>query len=208
MSNFILGDLDTKFKVGGDDCSIYLGTEKLYPIYNKFSATFTNGSFKIPCSDNTILTSGDTHSSQYTWNNLEDFKIGECVTEIDDSAFDSMPINMSNKYSGDTLDLRNVVTFGKTIFSIRNSSNRFKVGYILLRDAQVMKDAAFSPCQANFIIDNVTPPTWQLTWGLYPMSHDSIIYIYVPDSAVQTYKTDSNWGNFSDKIKGMSEINN
>ncbi len=30
MSNFILGDLNTKFKVGGDDCSIYLGTTLVY----------------------------------------------------------------------------------------------------------------------------------------------------------------------------------
>ena len=75
MSNFILGDLNTKFKVGGDDCSIYLGTTLLYSggtpptppaphDYLTFIAT-ESGTFKF--SGNSINYSLDSGT---TWTSL------------------------------------------------------------------------------------------------------------------------------------------
>lgn len=40
------------------------------------------------------------------------------------------------------------------------------------------------------------------------IAHQEIDYIYVPDSAVNTYKTASGWQSVADKIKGISELNN
>ena len=36
--------------------------------------------------------------------------------------------------------------------------------------------------------------------------NNSVLKIYVPDSAIETYKTATNWSAFADKIVGFSEL--
>lgn len=100
---------------------------------------------------------------------------------------------------------------------------------IYFRDIQHFYGACFSNCQAiALVINNVTPPTvhytmdytqqeyenWQTQKGgtyykgapedLFVLA--SITTIYVPDSAVNTYKNDSVWSNWSAKIDSMNNL--
>lgn len=100
---------------------------------------------------------------------------------------------------------------------------------IYFRDIQHFYGACFSNCQAiALVINNVTPPTvhytsdytqqeyenWQTQQGgthykgapedLFVLA--SITTIYVPDSAVNTYKNDSMWSNWADKIDSMNNL--
>ena len=100
---------------------------------------------------------------------------------------------------------------------------------LYLRDIQHFYGACFSNCQAiALVINNVTPPTvhytmdytqqeyenWQTQKGgpeykgapedLFALA--SITTIYVPDSAVNTYKNDSMWSNWADKIDSMNNL--
>ena len=100
---------------------------------------------------------------------------------------------------------------------------------IYFRDIQHFYGACFSNCQAiALVINNVTPPTvhytmdytqqeyenWQTQQGgthmkgapedLFVLA--SITTIYVPDSAVNTYKNDSIWSNWAAKIDSMNNL--
>ena len=100
---------------------------------------------------------------------------------------------------------------------------------IYFRDIQHFYGACFSNCQATaLVINNVTPPTvhytkdytqqeyenWQTQQGgthykgapedLFVQA--SITTIYVPDSAVNTYKNDSVWSNWAAKIDSMNNL--
>lgn len=100
---------------------------------------------------------------------------------------------------------------------------------IYFRDIQHFYGACFSNCQATaLVINNVTPPTvhytsdytqqeyenWQTQQGgthykgapedLFVLA--SITTIYVPDSAVNTYKNDSVWSNWAAKIDSMNNL--
>lgn len=56
----------------------------------------------------------------------------------------------------------------------------------------------------NFAITAETPPTWNNGANMF-MYCDKLVGIYVPDSAVETYKAASGWTKFADKIKPLSE---
>lgn len=100
---------------------------------------------------------------------------------------------------------------------------------LYLRDIQNFYGASFSNCQITaLVINNTTPPTihynkdftqqeyesWQTQQGgtqwkgapedLFVLA--SITTIYVPDSAVNTYKNDSMWSNWASKIDSMNNL--
>lgn len=163
--------------------------------------------YEANCDASSAITSADTHPNGYDFSKMRKFVIGDCVTELGDSAFVNLPNEMSNAYYGKTLDLSNITTFGETVFTMVNGQYNFNFGTMILRDVTLMKDGALASCKGNFVIDNVTPPSWSLSSGIYPMPPAYSNYnIYVPDSAVATYKANSNWRNFSSIIKGISEM--
>ena len=70
---------------------------------------------------------------------------------------------------------------------------------------------AFSGCKKlNYLIlKSDTPPTLSSVSGIgldTPIYMRGGGYIYVPDASVETYKSATNWVNFSDVIKGISEL--
>lgn len=73
---------------------------------------------------------------------------------------------------------------------------------VYLRDIEVMSNCSFSQCTAleSFIVDNVTPPAI----GTNVFYKDNNLTIYVPDSAVDAYKSASNWTTWASRIKGFS----
>jgi hypothetical protein len=67
---------------------------------------------------------------------------------------------------------------------------------------------AFGYCKAltALIINRTTPPTLDNVnaFANTPIKSGTG-YIYVPDSAVETYKTATNWATFAEQIKPLSE---
>lgn len=94
MSNAIkIGDLTIdSFKVGAADCSIYLGTTKLYPTEEpqnfKYKLTLSDSSTITAQCDSTSAIAESEVSIPYK-NTLVETEIGNCVTSIGAWAFDS-----------------------------------------------------------------------------------------------------------------------
>lgn len=83
-----IGNLDiSSFKVGSDDCKIYLGDTLLYPtVKYKYQAKYTDGSeYNIECDTATGLTSADTRVSSYT--DVSAVTVGDCIITLKTNAF-------------------------------------------------------------------------------------------------------------------------
>lgn len=88
-----IGNLDiTAFKVGGNDCSIYLGDVKLYPTAEpnfKWKATYTGGSVTTAeCDSSSAITSTEMPNTL----DLASVEIGDCVTSIGNYALQARTI--------------------------------------------------------------------------------------------------------------------
>ena len=88
-----IGNLDiSSFKVGSDDCKVYLGDTLLYPqsptppaFQGKWLATYSGGTTSsAECGSSSAIT-----SNEITLTDLESVEIGDCVTSINSYAFAS-----------------------------------------------------------------------------------------------------------------------
>ena len=89
---------------------------------------------------------------------------------------------------------------------------------IYFKDLSSVETGAF--CGGNvkhLIINNATPPTVTAYWDKKQnllidvsgagVSRSVVQNVWVPDSAVNTYKADTYWGEFGNKIQGLSGMN-
>lgn len=88
-----IGNLDiSAFKVGGSDCSIYLGDVKLYPTAEpnfKWKATYTGGSVTTAeCDSSSAIIAFEIPQTT----DLASVEIGDCVTSIGSSALQGRTI--------------------------------------------------------------------------------------------------------------------
>jgi len=76
--------------------------------------------------------------------------------------------------------------------------------YVELEDITLIGSDAFYNCSAlqYVIIRATTPPTLGSTSAF---TNTNNCPIYVPDASVEAYKTATNWLQFSDRIKPLSE---
>lgn len=95
MSNVIkIGNLTIdSFKVGAADCSIYLGTTKLYPQGEPPTPTF-DGKYKLTLSNGDVISAACDGTSAITRNEISAYSqtcvsavVGDCVTTISNTAF-------------------------------------------------------------------------------------------------------------------------
>ena len=106
-----------------------------------------------------------------------------------------------------SLDAPMLMEIGKGIYS-SNSRGAFQecanLTLVKLRDVTTIGMNAFYKCPnlSKVIIDNETPPT--RSNGAFA-SCSSDLAFYVPDSAVEAYKTATNWSTYADRIKPLSE---
>ena len=112
MSTINIGDItNAKFKVGGADCSIYLGDVKLYPqstVSPKLTLYYDGGTVEtLNCGDNTYIESGDT--SQMT-SGYTSAVVGDCVTYIGPKAFANFKSSVSNNSSLTSVTLSEGIT--------------------------------------------------------------------------------------------------
>lgn len=76
---------------------------------------------------------------------------------------------------------------------------------IYFRDIETIGSYCFQDCSRleTMVIDNITPPALQ---GYALNRTPSTMRIYVPDSAVDTYKAATGWSSYASKIHPMSEL--
>ena len=108
--------------------------------------------------------------------------------------------------------------YHKPYFAIERVNPAFTCGLLYLRDMSIMYPATFSNCKiTNLVINRETPPEWRNTNDAESVSDEQnsksrvfyaseVTNIYVPDSSVDTYKSDENWQSVADKIKPLSEL--
>ena len=87
-----IGSLDiSAFKVGSDDCKVYLGSTLLYPnqtISYKLVAQYSDSTeYKLECDSSTALTSTEVSSHTTPVTAMTEAVIGGCVKRIDTNAF-------------------------------------------------------------------------------------------------------------------------
>lgn len=142
MNRFILGDLNTKFKVGGDDCSIYLGTELLYPIYSKFKYTYSDGHiYSGVCDSSTTATMTDVTQGGAA-SAVTDAEWGDCVTKLSIA-------------STETLSSLSAVTLPSHLEVIYDTFRNSKVKNIVLPNTvKVLSGSTF----ANSDLESITIP--------------------------------------------------
>lgn len=106
-----------------------------------------------------------------------------------------------------SLDAPMLTTIGTDIYS-NGSKGAFQgcnnLCLVKLRDVTSIGMNAFYKCPnlIQVIIDNITPPT--LSTNSFAQANANLVF-YVPDSAVDTYKEATNWSNYADRIKPLSE---
>lgn len=106
-----------------------------------------------------------------------------------------------------SLDAPMLTTIGTDIYS-NGSKGAFQecnnLCLVKLRDVTSIGMNAFYKCPnlIQVIIDNITPPT--LSTNSFAQANADLVF-YVPDSAVDTYKEATNWSNYADRIKPLSE---
>lgn len=80
-----------------------------------------------------------------------------------------------------------------------------KLDRVVLRDVETIAGLAFtgdSACQ-TLVVNNTIPPELD-TYGYF--AGINVLKIYVPDSAVDTYKSATNWSGVKGKIYGISQL--
>ena len=106
-----------------------------------------------------------------------------------------------------SLDAPMLMEIGKDIFSY-GSAGAFQgcanLTLVKLRDVTTIGINAFYKCPnlSKVVINNSTPPT-RSSNAFASCSSD--LAFYVPDSAVEAYKSATNWTSFADRIKPLSE---
>ena len=86
-----IGNLDiSAFKVGSDDCKVYLGSTLLYPqnISYKLIAQYNDTTeYKVECNGNTTLSSSEVSGHATPMSGMTSAVVNGCVTEIGLNAF-------------------------------------------------------------------------------------------------------------------------
>lgn len=170
-----IGNLDiSAFKVGSDDCKVYLGSVLVYsggtpptpptPSY-KWLATYDGGSTSSAgCDASSAIT-----QNEISLTNLVEIEIGSCVTSIGESAFNNCTSLTS-------------ITIGNGVTNIGNY--------------------AFYKSHAELTVLPTTPPTISTNYSR-PFIKSYLRAIYVPSELVDVYKTDTNWSYYSAKIQAI-----
>ena len=196
-----IGNIDVSyFKVGGADCSIYIGDVKMYPTTPPTPPAF-EGKYKLTLSDSSTVsaecdaTSAITQAeiSAYT-STLVSAEIGGCVTSIGGAAFHSCSnLRSINIPSG-------VTSIGNQAFlncyNISNGNNM-----IIPSGVTSIGSQAFKNCSnlTSMTILATTPPTLSNTNAF----NGTTWPIYVPSGSVDTYKAADKWSSLSSRIQAI-----
>ena len=201
MSNVIkIGNLTIdSFKVGAADCSIYLGTTKLYPQgepptnYRAKKTNLAGYVFQQDCNGNSAYTSSDAQQWETIMTSVTSFTeviFGECITEIADRAF----LGASNL---------SALTFSNTITSIGLASfyNCSSLKSLTIPNNIItIGQGAFGNCSGltSIIVNATTPPTL----GNQAFNNTNDCPIYVPCESLSLYQ--QSWANYASRLQCIS----
>jgi len=209
-------DIDKLYLGTSDNVKVYLGNVKLYPseqpsFQGKWLATYTAGTTSsADCDSTSAITQNEINITD-----LQSVIIGDCVTSIGDTAFygctslTSIDIpsgvtsigsyTFSNCTSLTSIDIPSGVTsigggafYGCTsLTSIDIPSGVTSIG-----------SRAFSGCTSltSITVNATTPPTLA---NANAFNNTNDCPIYVPSSAVNTYKTASIWTSLASRIQAI-----
>lgn len=213
-----IGNLDiSTFKVGSDDCKVYLGNTLLYPttpptptFQGKWLATYTGGTTSsAECDASSAITSGEV-----TTTSLVSIEIGNCVTSIGDRVF-------YNCRSLESITLPDsVTTIGEWAFyncsgltSIDIPDNVTTIGKSAIRDCKSLSTItipdsvtsigsnAFYRCTGltSVTIEATTPPSI----GTLVFENTSECPLYVPSGSVSAYQSAWSEYGYSSRIQAI-----
>lgn len=191
-----IGNLDiSSFKVGSDDCKVYLGDTLLYsggttpptPFDGKWLATYSDSHTEsAECDSTSAIT-----SNEITKVGVETIEIGDCVTTIGDNA-------LQNCESLTNITIPNSVT-SINQYAIRNcvSLTSCTIGSGVTNIGR----RAFQNCPSltSFFCLATVPPNLGASAFL---STDNCI-IYVPAASVNAYKAKSGWSSYASRIQAI-----
>lgn len=192
-----IGNLDiSSFKVGGADCSIYLGSVKLYPSEEPTPPSF-DGKYKFTLTDDSVV-SGEcdassaitnAETSAYT-NTLKEAVIGDCVTSIGYEAFLNYIRLTSVTIGSGVTTIGEAAFYSSSLESITIPSGVTSIGV----------EAFFETPLRSVTVKALTPPT------LGDDAFDgtsSYLVIYVPSASVDAYKASSGWSDYASRIQAI-----
>ena len=206
-----IGNLDiSAFKVGSDDCKVYLGDTLLYPLVEpslKWKATYSDSSVtSAECGSSSEIVRYEIES-----NNLVSVEIGDCVITIGENAFfysslltsivipDSVT-NIGNGAFNSCSSLANI-TIPNSVTSIGNYAFQGDplINVIMSNNVTSIGEGAFLSCGSleSITINATTPPTL----GRYAFRNTNDCPIYVPTSSVDAYK--SAWTAYASRIQAI-----
>ena len=188
-----IGNIDVSyFKVGSDDCKVYLGDTLLYPIAQvnlKYTFTLTDDSVVSgECDASSAITSGETSAYQ---TRLKEVEIGDCATSIGNGTF-------SGCTSLTSIDIPDSITsIGRYTFD--ECSGLISID--IPNSVTSIGDGAFNFCfgLASVTVNAITPPTLG-TRAFYKINNFTI---YVPAESVNAYKTATNWSTYASRIQAI-----
>lgn len=167
--SIILGDKKTIYKVGGANCSIYLGSIKMYPSFE--------GKYQLTLSDSTTVSAECDATSAITQAEISAYtsttvaaEIGDCVTTISDGAFESC--------SGlTTIDISDSVTsIGNFAFALCGSLTSVTIP----NGVTSIGESVFNTCSS---LTNITIPDSVTSIGISAFYYcGSLTSIELPDS--------------------------
>lgn len=186
-----IGNLDiSAFKVGSDDCKVYLGDTLLYPTTPpvqsfKWLATYAGGTTSsAQCDSSSAITEGEI-----TLSNLVSVEIGDCVTSIGMGAF-YMCFTLSSVTIPDSVTSIGMGAFNSCI----------SLTSITIPDSVTsIDDYAFADCMGltSITVNATTPPTL----GTIVLGNTNDCPIYVPSGSVSAYQ--SAWSDYSSRIQAI-----
>ena len=219
-----IGNLDiSAFKVGSDDCKVYLGSTLLYPTTpptptfdGKWLATYSDSHTEsAQCDSSSAITEGEIFPT-----NLVSVEIGNCVTSIGDYAF--AQCSSLKRVNSDVDGVFNipsgVTSIGEGAFyecsgltSIDIPSSVTSIGFsAFFRCASLTSidipnsvtsigNVAFFECGSltSITVNATTPPTL----GSETFDNTNDCPIYVPSGSVSAYQ--SAWRDYSSRIQAI-----
>ena len=192
-----IGNLDiSAFKVGSDDCKVYLGDTLLYPteppvFQGKFKATYSGGeTYELACDGKIELTSGNTKPSGYQYSSMTEAIIGDCVQPIGNGAF----------YKCESLTS---ITMADSVDWIRDYAFReckSLTGVTIPSAVGIISQQAFALCTGlQSITILATNPPMLKDYAFY----GSTCPIYVPSASVSSYQSASGWSTYASRIQAI-----
>lgn len=184
------------------------------PVGTKLDSTYCNGgTFTVNCNGNPVLTSGDTnhqiiHTEDYNY--YRTAIIGDCVTEIGDSAFESETCLSSVTLPNTLKVIGNYAFYETCMTSINIPSGVTTIkaeafGWSGLHSITIPSSVtsigtgAFNRCTylTSITMEATTPPSI----GTTVFDDTNNCPIYVPCNSVNAYKAATNWSAYASRIQ-------